>query len=204
MKLSTSRSSILTAIVVATILAAVPGQIQRLLNTGEPYLFSHLFFEDMLARLSGPGRLRFIVQPAIAIFLGLRDGARDARGGSPPFLAALLSKRTHKRTLLLSALGSIRDLVAMAILVDVIYQCLIFSNIHPAAALLLGPMLIAVPYASSGAWRIDLHGREASGRQSRTRVKLRRSQGGANEGNCRMTARIVRTLPSMSARRKQT
>ena len=77
MKLSTSRSSILTAIVVATILAAVPGQIQRLLNTGEPYLFSHLFFEDMLARLSGPGRLRFIVQPAIAIFLGLRDGARE-------------------------------------------------------------------------------------------------------------------------------
>jgi len=77
-KLSISRSSILTAIVVATILTAVPGQIRRLLNTGEPYLFSHRFIEDMLARLSGPGRLRFIVQPAIALFLGIRDGARDA------------------------------------------------------------------------------------------------------------------------------
>jgi hypothetical protein len=148
-KLSISRSSILTAIVVATILAAVPGQIQRFLNTGEPYLFSHLFFGDMLARLSGPGRLRFIVQPAIALFLGIRDGAKDAQAGSPPFLAALLSKRTHKRTLLLSALASIRDLVAMAILVDVISQFLLFRNIHPAAALLLGPTLIAVPYATS-------------------------------------------------------
>ena len=149
MKLSISRSSILTAIVVAIILAAVPGQIQRLLNTGEPYLFSHLFFEDMLARLSGPGRLRFIVQPAIALFLGIRDGTKDAQSGSPPFLAALLSKRTHKPTLLLSALASIRDLVAMAILVDVISQFLLFRNIHPAAALLLGPTLIAVPYATS-------------------------------------------------------
>jgi hypothetical protein len=148
-KLSISRSSILTAIVVATILAAVPGQIRRFLDTGEPYLFSHLFFEDMLARLSGPGRLRFIVQPAIAIFLGIRDGARDARGGSPPFLAALFSQGTHKPTLLLSALTSIRDLVAMAILVDIILQFLIFRNIHPAAALLLGPVLIAMPYATS-------------------------------------------------------
>jgi hypothetical protein len=94
-KLSISRSSILTAIVVAIILAAVPGQIQRLLNTGEPYLFSHLFFEDMLASLSGPGRLRFIAQPAIALFLGIRDGARDERGGSPPFLVALLQKDTQ-------------------------------------------------------------------------------------------------------------
>jgi hypothetical protein len=148
-KLSISRSSILTAIVVATILTTVPGQIRRLLNTGEPYLFSHRLFEDMLAGLSGPGRLRFILQPAISLFLAIRDGVRDARSGSPPFLAALLSKRTHKPTLLLSALASIRDLVAMAILGDVISQFLIFRNIHPAAALLLGPVLIVIPYAAS-------------------------------------------------------
>jgi hypothetical protein len=58
----------------AIVLAALPGQIRRFLQTGEPYLFSHHFFEDMLARLSGPGRLRFILQPAIALFLGIRDG----------------------------------------------------------------------------------------------------------------------------------
>lgn len=139
-----------------------------------------------------PGVCDLLRSQAIALFLGIRDGARDARGGSPPFLVALLSKKTHKRTLLLSALASIRDLVAMAILVDVISQVLIFRDIHPAAALLLGPMLIALPYATSR----GLANRFArKGSQSRTRVELRRSQGGANEGNCRITARIVRTLP---------
>jgi hypothetical protein len=115
-----------------------------------------------------PGVCDLLRSQAIALFLGIRDGARDARGGSPPFL------------------------VALAILVDVISQVLIFRDIHPAAALLLGPMLIALPYATSR----GLANRFArKGSQSRTRVELRRSQGGANEGNCRITARIVRTLP---------
>jgi hypothetical protein len=37
----------------------------------------------------------------------------------------------------------------MAIILDVISQYLIFHNVHPAAALLLGSVLIGVPYAAS-------------------------------------------------------
>jgi len=46
-------------------------------------------------------------------------------------------------------LASIRNLVGIAILADVGSQYLIFREIHPGAALLLGPVLITIPYALS-------------------------------------------------------
>lgn len=42
-----------------------------------------------------------------------------------------------------------RYLVAIAIILDLISQVLIFREIHPGAALLLGPVLIATPYSIS-------------------------------------------------------
>lgn len=41
--------------------------------------------------------------------------------------------------------------MAIAILLDVITQFLIFRDIHPGAALLLVPVLISLPYAVSRA-----------------------------------------------------
>jgi hypothetical protein len=148
---SISRNSILNVVVIAILLAAVPAAIWRLIQTGDPYLFTQRFFADMLARLSGPGRMRFILQPTVAILLGARDGAKDARAGLPPFLWALAFHGTHRRELWRSSLASVRNLVAVAILLDVVSQFFIFREVHPGAALLLGPVLIALPYALSRA-----------------------------------------------------
>jgi hypothetical protein len=70
---SFSRSSALSAVVIAVLLAALPGAIRRIIQPGDPYSFTHDFFADLLARLSGPGRMRFILQPTVAIVLGARD-----------------------------------------------------------------------------------------------------------------------------------
>jgi len=151
MKFPISRKYILTTLAITILLATLPGAIRRIIQTGDPYLFTRVFFQDMLARLSGPGRLRFILQPATALYLGIRDGARDARVGSPPFLAVLLYHGTLRPDLLRSALASLRELAAFAIILDVISQFLIFREIHPGAALLLGPVLVAIPYSISRA-----------------------------------------------------
>jgi hypothetical protein len=151
MKISLSRSSILTALAIAVLLAALPGTIQRLIRTGDPYLLTRQFFEDMLARLSGAGRVRFILQPMAALFIGMRDGKRDSRLGRPPFLSALVFQRERRKELLRGAFASVRDLVAIAIILDVIAQFLIFRDVHSGAALLLGPVLITVPYSISRA-----------------------------------------------------
>jgi len=159
MKLSASRSSILTALVITAVLAALPAAIRRLLRTGDPYLLTRDFFEDVVARLSGAGRLRFILQPTIALLLGRRDGIRDSQSGRPPLLSGLLFHRMHRPGLLRSTFASIRDLVAIAIILDMVAQFLIFREIHPGAALLVGPVLVALPYCISR----DLTNRSARG-----------------------------------------
>lgn len=147
---SFSRRAILPAIVIAVLLAALPGAIQRLIQTGNPYLFTVQFFQDLVVRLSGPGRFRFILQPLVAILLGARDGRKDVRAGSPPFLWRLIFHGDlPRRELVWGALSSVSNLIAVAILLDVISQYLIFREIHPGAALILGPVLIALPYSSS-------------------------------------------------------
>jgi hypothetical protein len=125
LKISISRSSLLTAIVIAVLLAAAPLAIFEIVRTGELYVFSRRFVPDMLARLHGPGRLRFIFQPTFAIILGARDGVKDARLRLPPFLSALIFHGQRRSELLRGALASVRDLVAVAILLDVISQLLI-------------------------------------------------------------------------------
>jgi len=57
------------------------------------------------------------------------------------------------------ALASVRNLVAVAILLDVASQFLIFRRVNPFAALLLGPVLIGLPYASSRALTNRIAGR---------------------------------------------
>lgn len=135
------------ALVVVALAVALPFAVAEFIKTREFYLLSHRFVDEMLARLHGPGRLRFILQPIAAIVLGVRDGVKDARAGKPPFLWSLAFRSGHRRGLLRSALVSVRDLVAVAILLDMVTQFIIFRMVHPGAALLFGPVLIALPYA---------------------------------------------------------
>lgn len=146
-----SRSAILYAVVITLLLAALPGAVRKIVETGDPYLFTAGFFQDILARLSGPGRFRFIMQPLVAIILGIRSGKKDALAGLPPFIHALFFHGEHRRELLKSMFASIRDLAAVAILLDMVSQFLIFHNVRPGAALVVGPVLITLPYALSRA-----------------------------------------------------
>jgi hypothetical protein len=159
---SISRRSVLYVVVIAVLLAAVPSAILRIVRTGDPYLFTGQFFQDILARLSGPGRLRFVVQPTVAILLGVRSGIKDSQERALPFLWALAFQGKRRRELLRSAFVSVRDLVAIAILLDVISQFLIFHEVRPGAALVVGPVLITLPYVLARALTNRLCARTAT------------------------------------------
>ena len=146
-----SRSSVLNLLLVAVLLGTLPSAAWRLWQSGNTYLLTETFFSDLLARLSGPGRLRFLLQPLMAILLGVRGGVRDARAGLPPFLWALLFHAEHRKDMWREAIAAVRDLIAVAILLDLVAQALIFHELRPGAALLIGPPLILVPYALSRA-----------------------------------------------------
>jgi len=105
-----------------------------------------------VARLSDTARFRFILQPLVAILLGTRDGRKDIRAGSPPFLwRPIFNADSPRKDFVRGALASVSNLIAIAILLGVISQYLIFREIHPGAALILGPVLIGLPYSLSRA-----------------------------------------------------
>ena len=142
-----TRSTIITGVAALVLLAAIPSAIRDTFESGRIYLFSWEFLADLPARFSGPGRLRFILQPVMAMFLGLRGGVADARAGRPPYVMGLLFDPLHRREYVRTGLATIRDLVAVGVVLDVVAQFLIFGQVHPGAALVIGPVLITGPYA---------------------------------------------------------
>jgi hypothetical protein len=135
------------ALAVLILLAALPSAIRDTLETGRIYLFSPQFLEELPQRFVGPGRFRFVVQPLVAMVLGWRGGLNDARAGQPAYLYGLLFGSEDRREMLRSGLAAVRDLIAMGIVLDAVAQLLIYGQIHPGAALVIGPVLICLPYA---------------------------------------------------------
>ena len=166
-----TRSTIITGAAALVLVAAIPSAIREALESGRIYLFSPEFLADLPARLTGPGRLRFILQPTVAIILGILGGRADARTGRPPYLYGLLFHAAHRREYLRTGFAAIRDIVAIGIILDAVAQFLIFRQIHPGAALVIGPVLIATPYALA---------RALSNRWAR-----RRNSGDPQDGCCR-------------------
>jgi hypothetical protein len=138
---------LLACLTLAVLVLSLPGSLRDAFDRGGIYLFSMAFLEDIPRRLTGPGRLRFILQPSVAIFLGIRSGLADARMEWPPYLYGILFHRDARRELLRTGFESVVNLILIGILLDSVSQWLIFGVSHPGAALLVGPVLIGLPYS---------------------------------------------------------
>jgi len=139
------------ALVIIVLVASVPSSLRYAYEHGGFYLFSKQFLIDLPKRLNGPGRFRFVLQPTVAIFLGIRAGIADGRAGRLPYIFSLLSDGKRRWQLLREAFTQVATLVAFVILLDAISQWLILRAIYPGPALVVGPVLIAFPYSLSRA-----------------------------------------------------
>ena len=77
---------VLAGLTVLVLALSLPGAARDAFERGGIYLFSREFIEDIPKRLTGPGRFRFILQPVVAILLGIGAGRADRRTGRPPYL----------------------------------------------------------------------------------------------------------------------
>jgi hypothetical protein len=141
----------LAALTVLVLALSVPGSLREAWERGGFYVFSREFFLDLPKRLFGPGRFRFLLQPAVAIVLGVAAGQADARAGRPPYLYALVLGSEDRGRLVRSAFRDVANMLLAGILVDSVCQWLILGASYPGAALLVGPVLIAAPYAAARA-----------------------------------------------------
>jgi hypothetical protein len=161
------RETIVTALALLVVAAAIPSAIVDTVETGRVYLFSRQFLEELPQRFTGPGRFRFVMQPTLAILLGVRGGLADARAGNQPYLFGLLFDAGRRRELLRSGAAAIRTLIAMGIVLEVVFQLVIYHSVHPGVALLVGPILICAPYALSRAVTTRLARWSGAGREKR-------------------------------------
>jgi hypothetical protein len=132
---------------VLVVLAAIPGAFIDTYENGRVYLFSMQFLRELPERFTGEGRLRFIIQPLVASLLGIGSGIADARAGAPPYIFELLLNARSRGERLRHGLAQIRTLLALGIILDVIFQLGLYGEVHPGPAVLIGPILISIPYA---------------------------------------------------------
>jgi hypothetical protein len=110
--------------------------------------------EDMLSRLwehlggrvGGPLTLRLILQPLVATFLAVRAGLEDGRAGRPPYGWAVATDPEHRRELLREGWKAVGKVFVLAVVLDSVYQLIVFRWIYPFETLLVAFLLACVPY----------------------------------------------------------
>ena len=103
--------------------------------------------QEIAGRPTGPLAFRFYLQPAIAIFLAVRDGLADARLGKPAYFWAVFTNPENRRVLLLEGWRSIRRVFVLALVMDCVYQALVFRGFRPIEAHFVAALLAIIPYA---------------------------------------------------------
>lgn len=154
-----SAAVVVAALTLAVLAISVPGALREAHTHGGFYLFSIRFFEDLPKRLLGPGRFRFVLQPATALFIGWRAGRADARAGRPPYLRGLLFHAEHRAAMARETAEGIAILLLMGILLDSAFQWVLLGISYPGASLVVGPVLITIPYAAARALTGVMSGR---------------------------------------------
>ena len=103
-------------------------------------------FENLIGRVSGPMKFRLILQPLMAIIFAIRSGLKDAKGGRPAYFWALFTDSAHRRDLLRDGWKSVGRVFILAIIIDAVYQFIVFRWVYPVEALLVAAILAFIPY----------------------------------------------------------
>jgi len=103
-------------------------------------------FENLIDRVSGPMKFRLILQPLMAIIFAVRSGLKDAKGGRPAYFWALFTDSAHRRDMARDGWKSVGRVYILAVVIDVIYQLIVFRWVYPVEALLVAAILAFIPY----------------------------------------------------------
>jgi hypothetical protein len=106
----------------------------------------HRVWDQLIARPTGPMAFRFILQPAMATIVALRDGIRDARTGRPSYFWAMLSNPFASVGRLEEGVIATARVILLGLVMDVIYQYIVLKTFYPGEAAIVAIALAFVPY----------------------------------------------------------
>ena len=103
-------------------------------------------WHDLGGRVGGPLTFRLIIQPLVAVFLAVRAGLKDGREGSPAYFWSILTDEGHRRELLRNGWKDVARLFVLAVVMDLIYQLIVFRWIYPFESFIVAVVLALLPY----------------------------------------------------------
>ena len=103
-------------------------------------------WSDLLARVYGPFSFRFLLQPAMALIYAARDGIVDARQGRPASFWTLFTRSGERWDLLREGGKAVARVIALGVVMDIVYQLLVFHRIHLLQLVVIVLTLAFVPY----------------------------------------------------------
>lgn len=103
-------------------------------------------WEHLIARVGGPLTFRLIVQPAVAVFLAIRSGQRDAREGRSAYFWVVVWDPAQRPYLLRHGWKDVGKLLIVAIVLDLSYQLIVLHWVYPVQLLIVATVLALVPY----------------------------------------------------------
>lgn len=103
-------------------------------------------WDDLIGRIGGPMSFRLLLQPAMALIFAIRDGLKDAREGQPAYFYSLFTDPANRRSRLREAFKAVARVFVLAIVMDVIYQFIVFRRFYLLEALIVAFILAFLPY----------------------------------------------------------
>jgi hypothetical protein len=106
--------------------------------------FLRRVWEMHVGRAYGPLSFRLIIQPTVAAALAIRAGVEDARAGRPAYGWAIFTDSMRRWELFWEGWKHLAKLFTAAVIMDMIYQIIVFRWIYPGQALIVATT-VAVP-----------------------------------------------------------
>jgi hypothetical protein len=103
--------------------------------------------EMLIGRTDGPLTLRLIIQPTLATIFGIRSGLRDAREGRPPFFFwSVFTNPARRPEMFAQVRKDVGKVFIMALVLDMIYEFVVYRWVYPGQAVIVATILAIVPY----------------------------------------------------------
>lgn len=103
--------------------------------------------DQLFGRPGGPLGFRFVFMPIMSAIMAIRTGLRAARDGERVFLWSLLfADVSERRRLLRSAMKDLSIMFIVGIVLDAIYQLVVFRAFYVVQALAVAVVCAVVPY----------------------------------------------------------
>ena len=104
------------------------------------------FWSELVGRFHGPFSFRFVLQPLMALVFATRDGIVDARQERPPYFWTIFTRPRERWELLREGGKAVARVIALGVLMDVVYQLLIFHRIYAPQLIVIVLALAFLPY----------------------------------------------------------